>query len=59
MMAGVIRMTEFEAERERLATLMDLATELDHVASEGRTSFTVEELQVFIRQYAEKVKIHK
>ena len=52
-------MTEFEAERERLATLMDLATELDHVASEGRTSFTVEELQVFIRQYAEKVKIHK
>ena len=52
-------MTEFEAERERLATLMDFATELDHAANEGKTSFTVEELQVFIRQYAEKVKVHK
>ena len=52
-------MTEFEAERERLATLMDFATELDRAASEGKTSFTVEELQVFIRRYAEKVKVHK
>ena len=54
-----ICMTEFEAERERLATLMDLATEFDYAASEGKETFTVEELQAFLRRYAEKVKVHK
>ena len=52
-------MTEFEAERERLATLMDFELELDAIASEGKTEFTLEEVQKIIHEYARKIKIHK
>ena len=52
-------MTEFEAERERLATLMEFANVIDEQVNSGKSSFTAEELQQLIRDYAKKVKIHK
>ena len=52
-------MTEFEAERERLATLMDFLLEVREARAGGKTDFTADEVENMICQYAEKVKIHK
>ena len=56
---GVFAVTEFEAERERLATLMDFLLEVREARAGGKTDFTADEVENMICQYAEKVKIHK
>ena len=52
-------MTELEAERERLATIMDLQVCLKRLEKEGKKSFSFEELYEFLIEYAESVKVHK
>ena len=50
---------EFEAERERLATITDLRLEFKDAKSGGKNEFTVEEILDFLDEYAKKTKIHK
>ena len=52
-------MTEFEAERERLATLMDFLLELDGVREQGKAQLSLDEVEELVYQFAKKVKIHK
>ena len=51
--------SEYESERESLATLMDLLLELDKLEASGEKQFTLDELRKLIHKYAEKRKIHK
>ena len=52
-------MTEFEAERERLATLMDLQIELHKLEVKGKTELSIAELQALLCEYGEKIKVHQ
>ena len=56
-------MTEFEAERERLATISSMISDqlifLDGLKDKGKDSFTIEEIKDLLIQYAKTIKIHK
>ena len=53
-------MTEYESERERLATVTDLQLRfMDMAAAEGKNSFTIEELNQALWDYAREIKQHK
>ena len=51
--------TEFESERERLATITDLRLEFKDAREGGKNEFTVAEILDFLDEYAKKTKIHK
>ena len=56
---GVLRVTEFGAERERLATLMDFLIEIDEVRAKGKTSLSLDEIEALVLAHAKKVRNHK
>ena len=52
--------SECESEREALATIFDLQLALeDEAAAQGKHEFTLEEMILFLKNYARKRKIHK
>lgn len=51
--------TEYESERDRIATAMDLSVRFEDAAREGKTSWTTEELLAYLRDYVRDIKQHK
>ena len=52
-------MSEFEAERERLATITDQLVYLDELKDKGKDNYTIDEIKDLLIQYAKTIKIHK
>ena len=50
--------TEFEAEREQLATLYDVRLAFLAAKAEGKAEFTIDEILAFLDEIAEKKKRH-
>ncbi len=51
--------TEFESERESLATVMDIIMEIKDAAAEGKTEYTSDELVEFLINFGREKKRHK
>lgn len=51
--------TEYESEREKVATAMDLSVRFEDAAREGKTNWTTEELLAYLRDYVRDIKQHK
>ena len=51
--------TEFESEREQLATVTDLRLAFKQARKDGKNEFTVDEILEFLDDFAESKKKHK
>lgn len=51
--------TEYESEREKVATAMELQVRIEDLAEAGKTEWTAEELMRFFRDYVRDIKQHK
>ena len=53
--------SEFESEREALATVTDLLLEIEKVRNDkdAKKEYSLDEISKFLLKYAEKRKIHK
>ena len=51
--------SEYESEREQMATVLDIILTVKKAAAEGKTEYTSEELIEFLYQFINERKRHK